>query len=465
MSVNTYPTAGFNPDSDVSRLLINGSQLTADVTAAVSQAQLERVLVGASTITLTIEDPYRTLINSQIAQIVAPTAPGAGLAPDAPYEPTTCAIVDQATGDELVFALCSVAKSSDELTLVFEDFWINALRYAYATQAGYYTAQGTLTRSEFIVQVIRKALPLIPIPVLAVPKTFPQIETLEQATGDSQWGTTTNPYEDAWTCITRLCNAVQWRCFSTGKQIVVGPDAWLMSYPLAATFVENTGGVDSIDFTLDLGQAEATLTVHANTALTTFPPGSPIKASGLGVASQGIWLASDISRSLFFPDATIGAVQAQAFLTEHQLGGTVAATSNNSQTVPATPGDAGSAAAQSAVLYALAQIGKPYVWGGTGPGGYDCSGLCYAAYAAAGVTIPRTSQAQWFGIGQNVDVSQLVPGDLVFYNMGEQAGVPGPGHVVMYIGGGNVVEAAHTGTNISQHPMYGGSVGARRPAP
>lgn len=474
MSVNTYPTVGFNPDSAVSQLLINGSQIDADITNAISQAQLERVLVGASTLTLTIEDPARTIVNSQIAQIVAPTAPGAGLAPDAPYEPTTCALTDPATGDQLVFALCQVEKQGDQLTLVFEDFWINALRYAYATEAGYLTAAGTVTRADFIVQVIRKALPLVPIPVLVVPDTFAQIEPLEQATGDSQWGTTTNPYEDAWTCVTRLANAVQWRCFSNGNSLMVGPDAWLMSYPVAATFAENTGGVDSIDFTYDLGQAEATMTVYANTALVTFKPGSPIRVSNVGVASVDsrgnptTWLASDISRSLFLPDTTIGAVQAQGFLTEDQLGSTVAATSNNSQSVPASPTDTPSDDASKAVSYALAQVGKPYVWGGTGPGAFDCSGLVWASYVyGAGMyfAFPRTSEDQWFNITDQItDMSQLLPGDLVFYNPGED-GIAGPGHVVMYVGNGNVVEAAHTGTVISVHPLDGGYIGARRPAP
>ena len=60
------------------------------------------------------------------------------------------------------------------------------------------------------------------------------------------------------------------------------------------------------------------------------------------------------------------------------------------------PGTAApSPAAATAIAYARAQLGKPYVWGGTGPDGYDCSGLVMMAYQAAGVTIPRTSQDQW----------------------------------------------------------------------
>jgi cell wall-associated NlpC family hydrolase len=91
--------------------------------------------------------------------------------------------------------------------------------------------------------------------------------------------------------------------------------------------------------------------------------------------------------------------------------------------VPA--GRAPSAAAAQAVAYARAQLGKPYAWGGTGPDGYDCSGLVMQAYAAAGVSIPRTSQEQWAAGPQ---VSAPARGDLVFFAGGD--GTPSaPGHV------------------------------------
>jgi cell wall-associated NlpC family hydrolase len=92
-----------------------------------------------------------------------------------------------------------------------------------------------------------------------------------------------------------------------------------------------------------------------------------------------------------------------------------------------------------AVLFALAHIGTPYVWGGTSPSGYDCSGLTSQAWKAAGVSIPRTSQAQWAGLPHVPRGSRLRPGDLVIY-------FPGATHVGMYIGDGLVVHAPRPGT-------------------
>jgi cell wall-associated NlpC family hydrolase len=84
-------------------------------------------------------------------------------------------------------------------------------------------------------------------------------------------------------------------------------------------------------------------------------------------------------------------------------------------------------AAGKILAYAEAQLGKPYMWGGTGPDAFDCSGLAMMAYRAAGITIPRTSQAQW-DWGRQVPDSQVRPGDLVFF-AGHDGTPAAPGHV------------------------------------
>jgi len=102
----------------------------------------------------------------------------------------------------------------------------------------------------------------------------------------------------------------------------------------------------------------------------------------------------------------------------------------------------------TAVEYAVAQLGKPYIWGGIGPVGYDCSGLVMQAYAAAGIALPRITYNQVLA-GQPVyDLTQLAPGDLLFTE-GADPGPGGlPGHVGMYIGGNIVVDAPHTGATV-----------------
>jgi cell wall-associated NlpC family hydrolase len=108
----------------------------------------------------------------------------------------------------------------------------------------------------------------------------------------------------------------------------------------------------------------------------------------------------------------------------------------------------------AAISFALAQIGKPYVWGGTGPDGWDCSGLMMMAYRAAGITIPRGSIAQ-STIGLPVyDTNQLRPGDLLFVP-GSDGTVTAPGHVGMYLGQGILVEAPHSGLRVQLSPVAG----------
>ena len=100
-----------------------------------------------------------------------------------------------------------------------------------------------------------------------------------------------------------------------------------------------------------------------------------------------------------------------------------------------------------AVAFAYAQLGKPYQWGATGPGAYDCSGLVQAAWAAAGVTIPRTTYDQWAAL-PHIATSAIQPGDLLIYD--------GEGHVAMYVGGGYIIDAPQTGMNVQKLPMNTG---------
>jgi cell wall-associated NlpC family hydrolase len=138
-----------------------------------------------------------------------------------------------------------------------------------------------------------------------------------------------------------------------------------------------------------------------------------------------------------------------------QLRGTAVATSAPVTTPPAhgytkpvsAPPTASPAAV--AVQVALAQVGKPYVWGGAGPNYFDCSGLVMYAWARAGVGLPHYSVAQYEDT-ERISESQLRPGDLVFYDTGSGAQ---PGHVTIYIGGDQVVTADQPGTDVRVVPL------------
>jgi cell wall-associated NlpC family hydrolase len=122
--------------------------------------------------------------------------------------------------------------------------------------------------------------------------------------------------------------------------------------------------------------------------------------------------------------------------------------------IPPILGD-GSGHPQAATI-ALQYLGVPYVWGGASPSGFDCSGLVMYVYAQLGISLPHYTVAQW-NVTMPVAPSDMQPGDLVFFD--------GLGHVGIYIGGGQFVDAPHTGSvvRIDSLSGWGGSFdGARR---
>jgi cell wall-associated NlpC family hydrolase len=124
---------------------------------------------------------------------------------------------------------------------------------------------------------------------------------------------------------------------------------------------------------------------------------------------------------------------------------------------PVTPVAAPASHYGGVVGIAMQYLGTPYVWGGASPGGFDCSGLVMYAYAQVGVSLPHSSYAQ-YGAGVPVSMSDLQPGDLVFFY--------GLGHVGIYIGGGSFIHAPHTGDVVKISSISGSYassfVGARR---
>jgi peptidoglycan DL-endopeptidase CwlO len=137
---------------------------------------------------------------------------------------------------------------------------------------------------------------------------------------------------------------------------------------------------------------------------------------------------------------------------------TIGSAGSGSATTSATYTGPTSTQAEKVVAFAYAQLGKPYVWGATGPSSFDCSGLAQAAWASVGVNIPRTTYEQWAAL-PHISTSALEPGDLLYFD--------GIGHVAIYVGDGDIIDAPQTGEDVEKVPLAGWYaselVGAARP--
>ncbi|HEY6788669.1 MAG TPA: NlpC/P60 family protein [Trebonia sp.] len=174
--------------------------------------------------------------------------------------------------------------------------------------------------------------------------------------------------------------------------------------------------------------------------------------------------AKDSAQSAYNQQKTILdslTAQQQAQVLATTVGGSSSTAVNSKSSTGGTYTGPTSSQADKAVQFVYDQLGCPYVYGGTGPcnSGFDCSGLVMQAWAAAGVSIPRDTYSQWAAL-PHISMSDLQPGDLIFYN--------GIGHVAMYVGGGEIIDAPRSGLDVEKIPMstswYADSVvGAARP--
>jgi len=155
-------------------------------------------------------------------------------------------------------------------------------------------------------------------------------------------------------------------------------------------------------------------------------------------------------------------LQQQALAQERQLTQAVVGPSAIAPATESSTGDVISVAPPpvygGVVGVAMNYLGTPYVWGGSSPGGFDCSGFVMYVFAQMGVSLPHNAAAQ-YGYGTPVSRDQLEPGDLVFFD--------GLGHVGIYIGGGQFVHSPHTGDVVKISSLYDSwyaatYVGARR---
>lgn len=173
---------------------------------------------------------------------------------------------------------------------------------------------------------------------------------------------------------------------------------------------------------------------------------------GLGILFLGIWLVDSGYKNRAPLTALKAVISDPAHFRATLAGSSGTVPSADGATAPSalavgqeSGGQSFSTAGIAAVAFARAQIGKPYVFGATGPNSFDCSGLVRAAFKNAGVDLPRTTFQQ-ITSGVAVSKAELRLGDLVFAD---------PGHVALYSGNGNVIEAPHSGAVVREVAMWG----------
>ena len=201
-----------------------------------------------------------------------------------------------------------------------------------------------------------------------------------------------------------------------------------------ASLIEQVAGMHNAQATQFLGDAQQLTSVV-----------SQRQRTEQGMAAVQAQLASQkksMTKLLASKQATLDSLTAAQ---QQQVAANTVGASGSGTTQASYTGPTGSQA-DTAVQFVYNQLGCPYVWGATGPcaDGFDCSGLVQAAWAAAGVDIPRDTYEQWAAL-PHIATSAIVPGDLLYY--------AGESHVAMYVGGGYIIDAPQTGEDVEKIPM------------
>lgn len=241
----------------------------ANLREALTGATLTRTMTGASTLQLTVRDPERALVRSELLA-----------------HRTT------ATVDPITFVLVQVRKAGSQLTATFEDQAVHRLRQRKGLIVA---AAGSTTRAAFAKRLFDDAG--VDSLVAPGPTAREQLSRGDEKKPDD---------EDSWTALRRLADQVHWRCFSLGRIGVFAPDSWLAQGRIlgpggSAPFElrEHTGGVGDIDFDVDEGKPADTATAAITAARRwQLPPGAPARIRDLG-AADGAWLIERVSGSLF----------------------------------------------------------------------------------------------------------------------------------------------------------------------
>lgn len=411
-------------DDLLEELTLRGKADTMELVEAITDPpELTRTIDGASTLTVVVKDTRRKLLRSGI------------------FDSRSWAIVDK-----IHFELAAVSKSGDRITLTFEDAIVAALRRKRDPLS---VPASSTTRAELARRLAKEARVKIDVD----PEKRGVINTVieRSVAGDKS---------DSWTLLGEIADEINWRRFSDGRKLVIGSDKWLRERsPSAWTVREHTGPVHTVDFDLDVGKRASSATIEVDAKRWAVDPGLAVEVEDLG-PGDGRWLIGEFTRKLTRPRATVQIVRGRHVLKEPPPAPAAVPGSEQGEQdfLPGQGGsigggEAANAARERMVQWALAQAGKPYIWGGSGPSGFDCSGLVQEATRAAGKVLIKPSKSQWAtvvnaGRAISVDAALRTRGALLFRMSGD------PTHIAISLGNGSTIEAMGTAYGVG---VFGGA--------
>lgn len=247
----------------------------------------------------------------------------------------------------------------------------------------------------------------------------------------------------SWDLLGTLVDEINWRRFSDGRRLVVGSDDWLLKRDDDVTRIrENTGPFYGIAWDLDVGKRVPEAYVDADFTRMALKPGEAVTLVGEGPA-DGRWLVAQIERPLHSTRGTIRLTRRRHELDEPQPTGVP--DRGEDGFLPGLDGGADSPAAAAnpsrtrMVNWALAQVGKAYVWGASGPNAFDCSGLVQEATRAGGRVLAKPSDNQWATLASTGSAVSLATAIAT-----RGALLHRDGHIAISLGNGSTVEAMGT---------------------
>ncbi len=295
-------TAGFTNNMTLGNFTLNGKPLPTDWTQAIINIFIQRTMMGVDTLTMQLSDPQRLLLR----QIVKPGA--------------------TVTVDGLSFTLVQFMKASDQLQLVMESTGVHTMRNLSRGGMTYYHNNNAASAevTQFLAALAGPAGLQVSGPDYAT--TWRKLVTTQQQSQINfnglvalQQGTTTDPYENAWTAASRTASTVGWRMWESNNIIYFGPDEyWLGNLTGGIPPINNAMGlggkvpilqeftqsIQLIDFDWDIGKAYSQATVTCMLDSFDFQVGEVVELANVGPAS-GYWLVAGIQRDFYMPQATL----------------------------------------------------------------------------------------------------------------------------------------------------------------